>query len=241
MKSTNKSERIGIASFATGAIVVLASLAATGCTSRQQYAINEAILISERRQLEDEIYRAKFELRDALRENERLRAQLEKEGLAGSGSEKPREASAREAEATRFPGGDALRVDPSRLAPSYQNGLDPDQYDASPTNSSLPDFMPAPAPPRRSRYSQNPASGALKQVSASEPAGPANKTFGAKRPIVQTENEPSDEPEPELESEPEDEPELDARGSDESGWERPEPLETVEESNDDSDDWAPLE
>ncbi|MBR4833847.1 MAG: hypothetical protein IKU86_05880 [Thermoguttaceae bacterium] len=54
-------------------VVALAALSCVGCVGRKQYAINEAILISERRQLEDEIYRLQFELRDALEENERLR------------------------------------------------------------------------------------------------------------------------------------------------------------------------
>ena len=57
-------------------IVALAGLSCVGCVGRKQYAINEAILISERRQLEDEIYRLQFELRDALEENERLRQEL---------------------------------------------------------------------------------------------------------------------------------------------------------------------
>ena len=56
--------------------VALAALCVVGCVGRKQYAINEAILISERRQLEDEIYRLQFELRDALEENERLRQEL---------------------------------------------------------------------------------------------------------------------------------------------------------------------
>ena len=93
MKSATYPKRIFRAlseksAFLVGVVVVATALCVAGCTSRKQYAINEAILISERRQLEDEIYRSKFELRDALRENQRLREQLEKEGLAGSSAGK---------------------------------------------------------------------------------------------------------------------------------------------------------
>jgi len=50
----------------------------SGCgTTRKQYAINEAILISERRQLEDEIYRMRFMLKEYESENQRLRDQLQ--------------------------------------------------------------------------------------------------------------------------------------------------------------------
>ncbi len=56
--------------------VALVAFCVVGCVGRKQYAINEAILISERRQLEDEIYRLQFELRDALEENDRLRQEL---------------------------------------------------------------------------------------------------------------------------------------------------------------------
>ncbi|MCF0234144.1 MAG: hypothetical protein HUK22_04100 [Thermoguttaceae bacterium] len=72
----------------TSKIAVVAALtfvAALGCATRKQYQINEAILISERRQLEDELYRVQFELRDALEENERLTAELKK-AAANSGA-----------------------------------------------------------------------------------------------------------------------------------------------------------
>lgn len=55
-------------------VAALILISVAGCAGRKQYQINEAILISERRQLEDELYRLQFELRDALEENERLRA-----------------------------------------------------------------------------------------------------------------------------------------------------------------------
>ena len=176
-------------------LVGVVALTSFGCTSRKQYAINEAILISERRQLEDEIYRSKFELRDALRENERLRAQLEKEGINGSEKRKQgTSAKSYTSESDFFPGGSALRVDPSKIAPSYQNGLDPDQYDASPTQGveTLPDFVPVPSSAKtRSRYSQTNAGTKVRQASASEPAG---KEYGTRRRVVVDDesNEPQD-------------------------------------------------
>ena len=122
----------------SSAVVALACLSAIGCTSRKQYAINEAILIGERRQLEDEIYRAKFELRDALRENEQLRRELS--GKQDSTSSIPQTSS------SRYSGVDAFQTNGTRVAPSYGNALDPDRYDSSPTQNAetLPDFVPRP-------------------------------------------------------------------------------------------------
>lgn len=107
---------------AAAAFLCVAVTSLLGCTSRKQYAINESILIGERRQLEDEIYRVQFELRDALQENEQLRAKLEeREGTDGaSAKRKPAQrrqnvapVNARPATTTNedfFPGGDALRT-----------------------------------------------------------------------------------------------------------------------------------
>ncbi len=52
------------------ALLIVSAASLVGCVSRKQYAINESILIGERRQLEDEIYRVQFQLRDALVENQ---------------------------------------------------------------------------------------------------------------------------------------------------------------------------
>lgn len=132
-------------------MVAALALSSLGCTTRKQYAINEAILISERRQLEDEIYRTKFELRDALRENEILHEALEKENPEAAKDAIKRSAKRPAASQNNaanndemFPGGDALRVDPSKTAPAYQRQADPDAYDASPSrgSASLPDFAP---------------------------------------------------------------------------------------------------
>ena len=118
------------------ALIVATLVPAVGCTSRKQYAINEEILINERRMLEDEIYRVQFELRDALEENERLRAKLDKEDDA-----RPRDArrlnstTPQRADAQRdvdderfFPGGDALRT-----GDRSSNEIE-----------TLPDFVPIP-------------------------------------------------------------------------------------------------
>lgn len=135
-------------------VVVSALLPTSACVSRKQYAINEAILIGERRQLEDEIYRVQFELRDALEENERLRERLEKnEGNddSESASERSTEKSQKRAKTSKsnssfFPGGNSLDVDSSRS----NNATDPDAYDDSATSEdldgyeTLPDFVPIP-------------------------------------------------------------------------------------------------
>lgn len=189
MKSATYPKRIFRAfsnksAFLVGMVVCMAALCAVGCTSRKQYAINEAILISERRQLEDEIYRSKFELRDALRENQRLREQLEKEGLSGASAKKQANAEKKPTlDEKQYPGGTALQVDPARIAPSYQRAYDPDQYDSSPTQNveTLPDFVPVPASKSRSKYSQTDAPQPLRQVAAEAPA--SQKTFGVTQPI----------------------------------------------------------
>lgn len=104
------------------ATIGIVAVALLGCTSRRQYAINESVLISERRQLEDEIYRVQFELRDALEENERLRDQLDAQNPNAEAAKKGSSRRARKTTApvyqdrqspvddNFYPGGDALRV-----------------------------------------------------------------------------------------------------------------------------------
>lgn len=143
-----KSIRTGIALALTFALA--ANL--LGCTSRRQYAVNETVLISERRQLEDEIYRVQFELRDALEENERLRAELD--DVDADSNKRAKKASTRVKDATRqktdnrFPGGDALDVDAGA--------------------ETLPDFVPVPA----SRNAARPRTNAPNAAPRS--AGPRN-------------------------------------------------------------------
>ncbi len=189
MKSATYPKRIFRAlseksAFLAGVVVVATALCVVGCTSRKQYAINEAILISERRQLEDEIYRSKFELRDALRENQRLREQLEKEGLASSSAGKKSNAEKKPTlDENQYPGGTALQVDRAKIAPSYQRAYDPDQYDSSPTNNveTLPDFVPVPTSKARTKYSQAGAPEPLRQVAVDVPA--SKKSFGITQPV----------------------------------------------------------
>ncbi len=149
----------------SSAVVALACLSAIGCTSRKQYAINEAILIGERRQLEDEIYRAKFELRDALRENEQLRRELS--GKQDSTSSIPQTSS------SRYSGVDAFQTNGTRVAPSYGNALDPDRYDSSPTQNAetLPDFVPRPTSSQKlTRSNATKANAQRNQVARNNPA-----------------------------------------------------------------------
>ena len=118
-------------------IVALAALCGVGCVGRKQYAINEAILISERRQLEDEIYRLQFELRDALEENERLRQELgggEAENANVPTSRTRERAGANDA---FFPGLDATqtRARTTGGAQSVQTAAAPDARSARPTTA----------------------------------------------------------------------------------------------------------
>ncbi len=94
--------------FKSAFVVALAALSCVGCVGRKQYAINEAILVSERRQLEDEIYRLQFELRDALAENERLRREVG--GDAASVPELRERANAAGTTDAFFPGLDASQT-----------------------------------------------------------------------------------------------------------------------------------
>ena len=133
-----------------------------GCTSPRQYKINEAILIGERRQLEDEIYRLQFELRDALAENERLSAELD--GASDDPSaKKTRSARVRNAakasqeqpkssiDENLYPGGDLLRTQP----PANDTSVRYPEYPRQDMNAGaqLPDFA---AVPNRARDAQGP-------------------------------------------------------------------------------------
>jgi len=144
--------------------------ATSGCTTPRQYQINESILIGERRQLEDEIYRLQFELRDALAENERLSAKLDEastDGSNGSSTRKSGVSRVRNAakapangkprtsiDENLYPGGDLLRTQPSTN--DYGN-----RYPEYPTLdmnevSQLPDFV---AVPKRARDTRQPSAG----------------------------------------------------------------------------------
>ena len=139
MKSTipNCARGLAFAQIATLALVVVTLATSSSCTSRRQYAINEELLIDNRRLLEDELYRVQFELRDALEENERLRAKLEKDNDERPRNERrlntttPQRAdSLRKSDDERFfPGGDALRT----------NGQSANEIET------LPDFVPIPS------------------------------------------------------------------------------------------------
>lgn len=117
-------------------IVALAGLACVGCVGRKQYAINEAILISERRQLEDEIYRLQFELRDALEENERLR-QESGGGQAGANSPTSRTRARSNSNDAFFPGLDAAQIRRRTTggAPNIQTTSATDARSARPTTA----------------------------------------------------------------------------------------------------------
>lgn len=150
MNSIFSRRRYGVLIAAT----LLCVVATVGCTTQRQYKINEAILIGERRQLEDEIYNLQFELRDALAENERLSAKLDAESKGDSSRngganrgrnatrspnfEKPKTST----DESIYPGGDLLRTEPS--SNNYGN-----RYPEYPTLdmnevSKLPDFVAVP-------------------------------------------------------------------------------------------------
>lgn len=164
--------------------VALAALCVVGCVGRKQYAINEAILISERRQLEDEIYRLQFELRDALEENERLRRELGGDAPAGANQSAPR---ARTNDAF-FPGLDATqtRRRPTGGVQKIQTTSATDARSSRPANvpqsaesapatgeavETLPDYVPIPVTSTRSGQTAN-------GVQTAQNVG---KTFGVRR------------------------------------------------------------
>ena len=136
------------------AAALLCAVAAVGCTTQRQYKINEAILIGERRQLEDEIYNLQFELRDALAENERLSARLDAETNGDSTKKRTSNRARNAAKSPNFekpktstdesiyPGGELLRTEPS----SNDFGGRYPEYPTLDMNevSKLPDFVAVP-------------------------------------------------------------------------------------------------
>ena len=156
--------------------VALAALCVVGCVGRKQYAINEAILISERRQLEDEIYRLQFELRDALEENERLRQEL-------GGDATPRAKTndaffpGLDATQTRRPTGGVQKIQTTSAtdARSSRPANVPQRAEAAPATGeaveTLPDYVPIPVTSTRSAQTAN-------GVQTAQNVG---KTFGVRR------------------------------------------------------------
>ncbi len=199
-------------------IVALAGLACVGCVGRKQYAINEAILISERRQLEDEIYRLQFELRDALEENERLRRELG--GDAATDANSPASRTRTGANDAFFPGLDAAQA-PLRTTGGVQSvqttsATDarparptsaPQNADAAPATGeaveTLPDYVPIPVtstrPPQgapTARIASSVRNGKTRSAqhyaSASNAPQNAGKTLGVRRVVpVAASNEKS--------------------------------------------------
>ena len=167
--------------------VALAALCVVGCVGRKQYAINEAILISERRQLEDEIYRLQFELRDALEENERLRREL---GGDASGANSPASRTQARANANDafFPGLDATQTrrrptggvqkihttSATAAQPAAPTSV-PQRAESAPATGeaveTLPDYVPIPVTSTRSAQMTN-------GVQTAQNVG---KTFGVRR------------------------------------------------------------
>lgn len=181
-------------------IVALAGLACVGCVGRKQYAINEAILISERRQLEDEIYRLQFELRDALEENERLRQELGGGAVSNADSSKSRTGARSGANDAFFPGLDAsqTRLRPTGGAPKGQataatdarsarttsapilrTDVAPQNADAAPATGeaveTLPDYVPIPV------TSTRPGAARTRTANGVQTAQVAGKTLGVRR------------------------------------------------------------
>ena len=177
MNSTLKrSKQFGLLVVAALTCVVATSL--VGCVSRRQYAINESILISERRQLEDEIYRVQFELRDALEENEQLRARLEENEGDSARTGKSRKSSSRAQKTTApayerpqttdekmFPGGDALRANTSSHNDRYPEYPTLDMNEIS----KLPDFALVPKQSDETRANAKPAAPQARQAAYDQP------------------------------------------------------------------------
>lgn len=167
--------------------VALAALCVAGCVGRKQYAINEAILISERRQLEDEIYRLQFELRDALEENDRLRQELGGDATpAGANAPTPRTRT----NDAFFPGLDAsqTRRRPTGGVQKFQTTSATAAQPAAPTSvpqsaasapatgeavETLPDYVPIPVTSTRSG----------RPADAVQTASNAGKTLGVRREL----------------------------------------------------------
>jgi hypothetical protein len=187
--------------------VALAALCVVGCVGRKQYAINEAILISERRQLEDEIYRLQFELRDALEENERLRQELGGDAPAGANRSAPRARTndaffpGLDAAQTRRTTGGARKVQTTSAtdarsarpttAPVLRTDLAPQSAEAAPATGeaveTLPDYVPIPvtstrpdaAKARTANVAQIPRNGERRATATN-----GAKTLGVRREFV---------------------------------------------------------
>ena len=72
-----KAALLAFVSLAVGLVVLTA-----GCgPTKKEYAINEALLIDQTRMLENQLYRAHFQVQRLEQENKRLRAQLEAKGI----------------------------------------------------------------------------------------------------------------------------------------------------------------
>ena len=181
-------------------VVVLAGLSCVGCVGRKQYAINEAILISERRQLEDEIYRLQFELRDALEENERLRQELG--GATPAGAKTVPQAKTNDA---FFPGlgstqtrrpttGGAQRVQTTSAAarptsaPVLRTELAPQSADSAPATGeaveTLPDYVPIPITSTRPGASSQGANGVRTAQNVGKPLGVRREVNGGVAPVA---------------------------------------------------------
>jgi hypothetical protein len=175
--------------------VALAALCVVGCVGRKQYAINEAILISERRQLEDEIYRLQFELRDALEENERLRQELGGDatpraktndaffpGLNATQTTRQTTGGARNAQATSAAN---LRSARPTNAPVLRTDLAPQRADSAPATGeaveTLPDYVPIPVTSTRPDQASN---GVRTAQNVGTPLGVRREVNGGVAPVA---------------------------------------------------------
>jgi hypothetical protein len=176
-----------------GALVVaLAGLSCVGCVGRKQYAINEAILISERRQLEDEIYRLQFELRDALEENERLRQEL------GGDADANKTAPRAKTNDAFFPGLDATQTRRSTnggvqriqttSATDARPAIAPRRADSAPATGeaveTLPDYVPIPITSTRPGASSQGANGVRTAQNVGKPLGVRREVNGGVAPVA---------------------------------------------------------
>lgn len=92
-----------VCAWSVGAVLFLAVV---GCgPTRKEYAINEALLIDQTRMLENQLYRAHFQIQRLEGENKRLRARLEAKGE----KVEPETAPFEESEALNVPAASAQR------------------------------------------------------------------------------------------------------------------------------------
>ncbi|MBQ9799554.1 MAG: hypothetical protein IJO40_06395 [Thermoguttaceae bacterium] len=180
--------------------VALAALCVVGCVGRKQYAINEAILISERRQLEDEIYRLQFELRDALEENERLRQELGGDAATGANSPASRTRARANSNDAFFPGLDATQTrrqttggarqiqttsaNDATSAPVLRTDRAPQNAESAPATGeaveTLPDYVPIPVTSARPGASRTKTASGVRTAQNVRNAG---KTLGVRREL----------------------------------------------------------